>query len=100
MPTLPQPTTRDELRAAQLAAVRRLIAVVLPRNEFYVRKLGSLHPRDVDSLEVFAKLPFTTKAELTADQAQHPPYGTNLTVPLTHYTRFHQTSGTSTGHPL
>jgi phenylacetate-CoA ligase len=29
----------------------------------------------------------------------HPPYGTNLTYPLEHYTRCHQTSG-STGEPL
>jgi phenylacetate-CoA ligase len=29
----------------------------------------------------------------------HPPFGTNLTYPIEHYTRFHQTSGT-TGQPL
>ena len=42
---------------------------------------------------------FTTKQELIDDQSQTPPYGTNLTFPLAHYTRFCQTSGTS-GHPL
>lgn len=46
-----------------------------------------------------ATVPFTTKAELVADQAAHPPYGTVLTEPLTRYTRCHQTSGT-TGVPL
>ena len=28
-----------------------------------------------------------------ADQAAHPPYGSNLTYPLDHYVRLHQTSG-------
>ncbi|MFM8271077.1 MAG: phenylacetate--CoA ligase family protein [Gemmata sp.] len=100
MPTQPHPTTRDDLRATQLSGVRRLLAQVLPSNPFYARKLGRLDPKSVDSLEAFARLPFTTKAELTADQAQHPPYGTNLTFPPGRYARFHQTSGTSTGHPL
>src|SRR5438105_884908 len=45
-------------------------------------------------------LPFTTKAELIADQAAHPPYGTGLTYPLDRYNRLHQTSGTTTGRPL
>ncbi len=44
-------------------------------------------------------VPFTTKAELAADFAAHPPYGSNLTFPRAAYTRFCQTSGT-TGKPL
>jgi phenylacetate-CoA ligase len=44
-------------------------------------------------------VPFTTKAELAADFAAHPPYGSNLTFPRSAYTRFCQTSGT-TGKPL
>jgi phenylacetate-CoA ligase len=44
-------------------------------------------------------LPFTTKAELSEDQAAHPPFGTNLTYPIERYARLHQTSGT-TGQPL
>ena len=71
------------------------------RNAFYTRKceqagirIESLRfPEDVD------KLPFTTKAELTADQEAHPPYGSDLTYPLDRYVRLHQTSGTA-GRPL
>ena len=44
-------------------------------------------------------VPFTTKAELAADFAAHPPYGSNLTFPRARYTHFCQTSGT-TGAPL
>ena len=45
------------------------------------------------------RVPFTTKADLVADHAAHPPYGTNLTFPRERYTRFCQTSGT-TAQPL
>lgn len=44
-------------------------------------------------------MPFTTKAELTADQERIPPYGTLLTYSPEQYTRLHQTSGTH-GNPL
>ncbi len=47
----------------------------------------------------FGRLPLTTKAELIADQAANPPWGTALTEPLANYTRYCQTSS-STGRPL
>ena len=50
-------------------------------------------PRDLE------RLPLTTKAELNADQAANPPWGTALTEPLERYTRYCQTSST-TGRPL
>ncbi len=49
--------------------------------------------------EFTERIPFTCKAELVQDQAEHPPYGSNLTYPIERYTRCHGTSGTS-GHPL
>ncbi len=58
-----------------------------------MRKFAGLPPDD------WTQLPFTTKEELLADQAAHPPYGYLLTYPLEHYTRLHQTSGTR-GAPL
>lgn len=54
----------------------------------------------VSSPDDFRRLPFTTKAELVADQAEHPPYGANRLDPPAAYCRLHQTSGTSTGRPL
>jgi phenylacetate-CoA ligase len=51
------------------------------------------------SAESFRQLAVTTKAELLADQAAHPPYGTNLATAPEHFVRQHQTSGT-TGEPL
>jgi phenylacetate-CoA ligase len=95
------PTTPiAELRERQLDRLRRLLAAVLPGNRFYARKLAGIRPDDLRTAADVARLPFTTKAELAADQAEHPPYGTALTFPLDRYCRLHQTSGTSTGHPL
>jgi phenylacetate-CoA ligase len=68
-----------------------LLATVLEGNAFQRARLG-------DAREL-AELPLTTKEELLADQAAHPPFGTNLTFPLDRYTHLHQTSG-STGATL
>jgi phenylacetate-CoA ligase len=42
----------------------------------------------------------TSKGELLEDRLQHPPFGSQMLEPLSHYTRFCQTSGTSTGQPM
>lgn len=88
--------------AESLPALRRLLAEVAAGNPFYRRRFAGLAEggRTVDSVADFsARFPFTTKRDLVADQAQHPPYGSDLTYPLERYTRCHQTSGT-TGAPL
>jgi phenylacetate-CoA ligase len=92
---------RPALAALQRDRLRALVAEVLPRNEFYARKFAAagLAPEDIRSSADLARLPFTTKAELSADQAAHPPYGLILTYPADQYVRLHQTSGT-TGRPL
>lgn len=71
-------------------------------NPFYRAKFtaAGVANRPVRTWDDFLHLPFTTKDELLADQAAHPPYGTNLTFELKKYRRVHQTSGTSTGRPL
>lgn len=86
--------TADERRAHQRARLDAMLREVLGTNDFYRRKLGASV-----SLDDWQALPFTTKTELSADQAAHPPYGTALTYPLERYVRLHQTSGT-TGKPL
>jgi phenylacetate-CoA ligase len=88
----------DALQAGRLAALARALA----GNRFYRAKFAAagLSPADLRSPADLARLPFTTKAELTADQAEHPPYGTNHSEPPERYCRLHQTSGTSSGRPL
>ncbi|QEL16976.1 phenylacetate--CoA ligase family protein [Limnoglobus roseus] len=85
---------------AHSARLQHLIREVLPANCFYAKKYQDICPADITTLAAFRRLPFTTKAELVADQRSHPPYGTNHTAPLESYTRLHQTSGTTTGKPL
>ena len=90
---------REAMAAHQLAQLRQLLGVILPGNAFYRNKLAGINTV-VASLEDFsARFPFTTKQELTDDQRSHPPFGSNLTYPLASYTRYHQTSGT-TSTPL
>ncbi|MCZ6633854.1 MAG: phenylacetate--CoA ligase family protein [bacterium] len=93
---------RGALEGLQLQKLQEILALVLKQNPFYQQKLraaGIHQPEDVQTLADYRRLPFTTKAELSADQDAHRPYGTNLTFPLEHFIRIHQTSGT-TGKPL
>src|SRR3954464_12694959 len=86
---------------SQLARLRPLLAALSRSNRFYAPRLQAAGlEAGGASLEGFsARMPFTTKADLVADQLAHPPYGTNLARPLAAYTRFCQTSGT-TSSPL
>jgi phenylacetate-CoA ligase len=92
---------RDAIEAGQLEQLRGLVTELFPGNRFYTQKLNALGITfDVGSLQDYCqRFPFTTKQELVADQQANPIYGTNLTYPLSQYTRYHQTSGTA-GAPL
>ncbi|MBM3979809.1 MAG: phenylacetate--CoA ligase [Planctomycetes bacterium] len=91
---LPATALPNDARTEQRARLRVLVDAIRASNDFYRRKFAAVAADNLESL------PFTTKAELVADQAANPPYGTNLTFPLERYSRLHQTSGTSTGTPL
>lgn len=93
--------SRGVLAAGQGERLRALLTTVSERSPFYRRKLAAAGI-DVARLTLPADLgtlPFTTKAELIADQAASPPWGTVPTEPLERYTRYNQTSST-TGRPL
>jgi phenylacetate-CoA ligase len=93
---------REALTQIQLKKFQLMLDDVLKSNHFYRNKMhevGITRGGDVQLIEDLIELPFTTKAELSKDQLDHPPYGTNLTYTLDRYTRIHQTSGT-TGAPL
>lgn len=95
-----QSSDRTRLRAYQDERLRALLAE-LGTNQFCLEKfrLAGLSMTEVRTAADLAALPFTTKAELATEQAQHPPYGRLLTYPLARYRYLHQTSGT-TGRPL
>jgi len=92
---------REALVARQGQRLEELLGRLYGRNPFYTSKLDAAGIR-LESLRLprdLARLPVTTKSELVADQAAHPPWGTGLTEPLDSYTRYCQTSST-TGSPL
>ncbi|HEV8379220.1 MAG TPA: AMP-binding protein [Tepidisphaeraceae bacterium] len=95
---IPDEETLDPigLRALQHAKLAALLREVLPHNRFYQAKY---QPLKISSETPLEHLPFLARAEIEQDQANHPPYGANLTYPLSQYTRFHQTSG-SAGRPV
>jgi phenylacetate-CoA ligase len=97
-----EPLDRPALTRLQGERLAALLDALLPANRFYAAKFAAagLTAADVRAPADLARLPFTTKEEVVADQAAHPPYGTRLTFPPERYVRLHQTSGTSSGRPL
>ena len=93
--------SRADLERHQSARLAALLAEVLPGNPFWQAKFAGagVAAADVRTLYDLRKLPFSTKAEILADQEAHPPYGSNLTYDLPRNSLLHQTSGT-TGTPL
>src|SRR5262249_10510604 len=92
----------DSLSEHQWRRFRAVGSALLPTNQFVIRKWRAAGIASVDDLRAwddFRRIPLTSKSELVADQAAHPPFGSNLTSPLERYVRVHQTSGTS-GAPL
>jgi phenylacetate-CoA ligase len=79
-----------------LPRLNALIGEIIERNQFQRSRIPL---KRLTSLEHLSELPLTTKDELLRDQAEHPPFGTNLTFALEDYTLVFQTSGTI-GTPL
>ncbi|MEM6506985.1 MAG: AMP-binding protein [Planctomycetota bacterium] len=82
--------------------LRNLLPSVSQGNAFYqpiLESAGLTNPETVSIERFIQEMPLTTKQHLVDDQLTHPPYGSNQSFPLDHYTRFCQTSGT-TGRPL
>ncbi len=88
---------RPALAQLQLEKLNRLLAVILPHNAFYQRKLA-ICPTRLETLDQLASLPLTTKEELQP-AAGDEPFAANRTFPINQYVRCHQTSGTR-GRPL
>lgn len=90
---------RGEIEKLQLAKLRALIAQLAKRNAFYRSRMADakVDARISNLSDFVGRMPFTTKMDLVWDREEAPPYGTNLTYPLADYTRFCQSSGTTSG---
>src|SRR5690606_18253897 len=86
-----------QLQTQRLSSLHKSLAA----NPFSCKKYAAagLDPATINLPDDWRRIPFTTKAELLADQAATPPYGTNRCFPFEKYCRYNQTSGTS-GKPL
>ena len=91
-----QQLPRAELQELQLRKLNELWTSSVKLNHFYKQKLAPL-PGTFDSLEQFHDLSLTTKDELLGESTDQ--FAKNLTFDISHYTRFHRTSGTK-GRPM
>lgn len=89
--------TRSQLADRQLQRLNELLAIILPHNRLYARKLASVR-LPVRSLAELAQWPLTTKNELVL-AGDMMGGATNRTWEIDRYVRFHRTSGTH-GRPL
>ncbi|UCF90258.1 MAG: AMP-binding protein [Desulfobacterales bacterium] len=76
------------------------LAYAYAKSPFYRKKWtqAGVKPEDVRSLADFERIPFVTKDEIRQDQAENPPFGSNLCVSRPEIARVQGTSGT-TGKP-
>ncbi|MGE3579650.1 MAG: phenylacetate--CoA ligase family protein [Vicinamibacterales bacterium] len=93
---------REVLWTHQWSRALELFERIYGRSAFYTAKLNEAGYRVGQPWRRRAdlqRIPLTSKAELVADQALHAPWGSVISEPLTAYTRYNQTSGT-TGRPM
>ncbi len=74
--------SRAELQALQTEKLAQAVRFLYENSRFYRERLDArrLRPADVHSLDDLWKLPITTKQEMAADLAAHPPWGTYTAV--------------------
>ena len=90
----------DQRAANVLAKLQGLVRYAYERAPFYRERWRAVgfEPGDLQTLTDFARMPTITKADLRADQAAHPPFGSYLCADRSDIVRVHGTSGTS-GRP-
>lgn len=74
--------SRDRIVSIQNEKLRALAPFLYENSAFYRRRfdrLGML-PSDLRSIEDLPRWPVVTKEEMSEDAAQHPPFGTYLTI--------------------
>ncbi len=88
---------REQLVAMQDERLRTMVAYVHETSPFWRRKLSEagVTPAEIQSVADLPRLPFTTRAELDAEQAAHPPFGEYTCSPRTEWMGLYTTSGTS-----
>jgi phenylacetate-CoA ligase len=93
---------KEQLRALQLARLQKLVERAWQTSPFHRRlyeKAGAT-PDKIKSLDDIRRLPFMTREDWMANQAEKPLFGDLITRPPSDAIRYHLTSGTSGRQPL
>jgi len=92
--------TAKETAGLQQALLAEQLDYLFARSEFYQEKLRAAGIRRTSfrKLRDLARFPFTTKEELRASQAEHPPLGRQIAADWQDVIRVHSSTGT-TGTP-
>jgi phenylacetate-CoA ligase len=92
--------TAKETAALQQQLLRSQLDYLFARSEFYQGKFraAGIRRKDFRKLRDLARFPFTTKEELRASQAAHPPLGRHIAANWRDVIRVHSSTGT-TGKP-
>ncbi|MFO1076879.1 MAG: hypothetical protein U1E73_04035 [Planctomycetota bacterium] len=93
---------KDRLRALQLVRLQRLVDRAWHTSPFHRRLYqgAGVTPDKIRSLDDLRRLPFMTREDWMANQAEKPLFGDLITRPETEAIRYHLTSGTSGRQPL
>ncbi|HVF19054.1 MAG TPA: AMP-binding protein [Mycobacteriales bacterium] len=94
--------SRDDLRALQLAKLRRVTEWAADRSPHYRREFAAagFSPDQLSTWDDLRRIPFLTRESWMAGQAQTPPYGELPVAGPDRAIRLHTTSGTSGADPL
>ncbi len=92
--------TAKETAGMQQALLAQQLDYLFARSEFYQKKFqaAGIRRRDFRKLPDLGRFPFTTKEELRASQAAHPPLGRHIAADWRNVIRIHSSTGT-TGKP-
>jgi phenylacetate-CoA ligase len=93
---------KDQLRALQLRKLQLLVQRAWNTSPFHRRlyEKAGVTPDQIRTLDDIRRLPFMTREEWMANQADKPLFGDLITRPQGDAIRYHLTSGTSGRQPL
>jgi phenylacetate-CoA ligase len=93
-------TEPEAVQNLQLEKLRSQLDYVQKNSAFYQTTFAGFgfHSEDIKSLKDLAELPFTTKEDIRASQADYPPLGNHVAASMESIIRIHSSSGT-TGTP-
>ncbi len=94
--------SRDELQALQLFKLQKHVERAWHKSPFHRRlyETAGVTPDQIQSLDDIRRLPFMTREDWMACQAEQPLFGDLITRPREEAIRYHLTSGTSGRQPL